>query len=81
MNIKELLVRGRETIAEHCPINNYTSQSWRPSQSVRMLKEHFVEREALYILAVTQLYKVVLKIYSRSLGTKQYPSEFPLIQQ
>lgn len=26
-NIKVLLLRGRETIAEHRPINNYTSQS------------------------------------------------------
>lgn len=42
MNIKELLLRGRETIAEHCPINNYTSQSWgscyRPTTIVSTFK-------------------------------------------
>ena len=33
MNIKVVLLRGRETIAEHRQISNYTSQSGDPNFS------------------------------------------------
>ena len=45
MNIKVVLLRGRETIAEHRQISNYTSQSGGNYMQDRKLAEYLQQNE------------------------------------